>query len=275
MGHNRKVVEDSIRRAFTWVIFDGEFSVASGIAEVVANWVTAGQYEEVSESSAYHAAGKFGIALAGVVAQNGFDPQRDTIYGGIMTFQNWQDTPFGAIPLPNKFVPYIAVKRGIVHGRLAFLGGQWNVLPGLGNDVSVGADGSVWLIGTNPVGAAADFGVYKWDGSNWAGIGGGGVRIAGAPDGTAWIVNSIGQIYHWNAGSYTLKPGLGTDIGIGADGSVWLIGTNSVGGDADLGVFKWDGNDWAEIGGGGVSISVGADGKAWLVNSVGNIFRLQ
>jgi hypothetical protein len=88
-------------------------------------------------------------------------------------------------------------------------------------------------------------------------------------------VNSIGQIYHWNAGSYTLKPGLGTDIGIGADGSVWLIGTNSVGGDADLGVFKWDGNDWAEIGGGGVSISVGADGKAWLVNSVGNIFRLQ
>ena len=273
MGHNREAVEDSIRATFTWVIFDGEFSVASVIAEAVADWATAGEYEEVSEDSAYHAAGKFGMDLVGAIAQNGFDLQRDTIYGGIMTFQNWQDIPFGAIPLPNKFVPYIAVKRAD-DNRPGFLGGQWTVLPGLAKDVGVGADGTAWVIGTNPVGDAADFGVYKWNGNDWNGVGGGGVRIAGAPDGTAWLVNSVGNIYQWVGDHYVLKPGLGKDISVGADGSIWLIGTNPVGDAADFGVYKWNGSNWVGIGGGGVSISASPDGKAWLVNSVGNIFRL-
>ena len=176
----------------------------------------------------------------------------------------------------------------------------------MGKDIGVGADGSVWLIGTDPVGAGSDFGVCKWNGTNWDGVGGGGVRIAVGPDGTPWVVNSAGQIFH---GQLTIEldrarlssegvvngddrrtafapgpllsitwgaplPGLGKDIGVGADGSVWLIGTNPVGAGSDFGVYKWNGTNWDGLANnGGVCIAVGPGGLAWLVNSVGQIFR--
>jgi hypothetical protein len=148
-------------------------------------------------------------------------------------------------------------------------------LPGLGKDIGVGADGSVWLIGTNPVGAASDFGVYRWNGTDWDGVDGGGVRIAVGPDGTPWMVNSVGEVFHRQGTSWgTPLPGLGKDIGVGADGSVWLIGTNPVGAASDFGVYKRNGMNWDGLANnGGVCIAVDPSGRAWLVNSVGQIFR--
>ena len=106
------------------------------------------------------------------------------------------------------------------------------------------------MIGTNPVGAASDFGVYKWNGTNWDGVDGGGVRIAVGPGGTPWLVNSVGQIFHRQGNTWGAPlPGLGKDIGAGADGSVWLIGTNPVGAASDFGVYKWK----------------GTNGKVWLI----------
>jgi hypothetical protein len=112
MGHNRANVEQSVRSHFDWVVFDGEYSVVSIIAEGVADWATDWAYEELPEGNAKSAAQHFGINLVQAMAEHGFNPQTDTIYGGTMTFQNWQDLPGGLqIPLPNKFVPYIGVKR--------------------------------------------------------------------------------------------------------------------------------------------------------------------
>jgi|HubBroStandDraft_6_1064221.scaffolds.fasta_scaffold634108_1 hypothetical protein len=112
MGNNRSDVENSIRNQFDWVVFDGEYSLLSVIAEGVADWATGGAYEELPVDNAESAAQTFGINLVSAMAQNGFNPQTDTIYGGTMTFQNWQDLPGGLqLPLPNKFVPYIGVKR--------------------------------------------------------------------------------------------------------------------------------------------------------------------
>ena len=112
MVHNRAQVEASVRSHFDWVVFDGEYSVLSIIAEAVADWATDGSYEELPENNAKSAAQQFGIDLVTAMAQNGFNPQTDTIYGGTMTFQNWENLPGGLqLPLPNKFVPYIGVKR--------------------------------------------------------------------------------------------------------------------------------------------------------------------
>ena len=78
-----------------------------------------------------------------------------------------------------------------------------------------------------------------------SGVDGGGVRIAVGPDGTPWVVNSRGQIFHRQGTSWgALLPGLGKDIGVGADGSVWLIGTNPVGAASDFGVYKWNATNW-------------------------------
>ena len=71
---------------------------------------------------------------------------------------------------------------------------QWIQRPGLAKDIGVGADGSVWVIGTNPVGTAQDFGIHRWTGSSWEAIDGGGVQISvGLP--LPWVVNSMGHIF--------------------------------------------------------------------------------
>lgn len=119
MGNNRSDVEAQIRGQFNpgWVIFDGEFSVASVIAEGIADWATDGSYEQLPESNATSAAENFGIDLVQAIAENGFNPATDTFYGATMTFQNWQDLVGGlTLPLPNKFVPFIAVKKGAGSG---------------------------------------------------------------------------------------------------------------------------------------------------------------
>jgi hypothetical protein len=69
-------------------------------------------------------------------------------------------------------------------------------MPGLGKDIGVGPDGSIWLVGTNPVGGASDFGVYRWSGSSWVQVGGGGVAISVGPSGDPWLLNSSGAIFH-------------------------------------------------------------------------------
>jgi Tectonin domain len=157
--------------------------------------------------------------------------------------------------------------------------GWGSPLPGLGTDISVGADGSVWLLGTNHVGGAGDFGVFKWNGTNWDGIGGGGVRIAVGPDGQPWLVNAAGQIFHHQGNSWgNPLPGGGRNISVGADGSVWLIGNNIVAGGPgifDYGIYKWNGSNWDPQDGGGVAIAVGPEGQPWLLNAVGQIFHRQ
>jgi Tectonin domain len=150
---------------------------------------------------------------------------------------------------------------------------SWEQLPGRAKDISVGADGSVWVIGTNPVGTARDFGIYEWDGSNWAGVDGGAVRIAVGPNGVPWVVNSAGQIFRRKGGAWKQLPGKAKDIGVGADGSVWVIGTNPVGTARDFGIYEWDGSNWAGVDGGAVRIAVGPNGVPWVVNSAGQIFR--
>jgi hypothetical protein len=130
------------------------------------------------------------------------------------------------------------------------------------------------MIGTKPVGPS-DFAVYKWNGTDWDEVHGGGIRIAVGPNGTPWVVNSVGDIYQRQGNTWGLPlPGQGRDIGVGADGSVWLIGTNPVGASPDFGVYKWNASTWDGLAdGAGVGIAVGPAGQAWLVNSVGQIFR--
>jgi len=145
----------------------------------------------------------------------------------------------------------------------------WKQLPGLGTDIAIGAEGSAWVIGTNPV--QGGFGIYRWDGGNWIGVDGGAVRIAVGPDGTPWVVNDAGQIYHRSGSSWQLLPGAAKDVAVGADGTVWVVGTNAVPG--GYGIYKWTGSNWAAVDGGGVRIAVDPHGRPWVLNDTGAIFK--
>jgi hypothetical protein len=142
-------------------------------------------------------------------------------------------------------------------------------LPGYALDIGGGANGSVWIVGTNAV--PGGHGIYEWTGAAWAPVSGGASRIAVGPDGSPWVTNSLHQIFRREGSAWIPYPGSALDVGVGANGSVWVIGTNPVPG--GYGIYEWTGRAWAAVPGGGVRISVGPDGSPWVTNSFHEIFH--
>ena len=69
----------------------------------------------------------------------------------------------------------------------------WTELPGRGRDISVGADGSVWLLGWNNVGGG--YPVFRWNGRDWTPVEGGLVNISAGPKGVVWGTNNGNDIW--------------------------------------------------------------------------------
>ena len=152
---------------------------------------------------------------------------------------------------------------------LVTISGSWAGLPGLATDIGVGADGSVWITGTNSV--QGGFGIYTWNGKGWSAVEGGAVNVAVDPKGVPWVVNEMGDIFRREGNDWQRLPGLATDIGVGADGSVWITGTNPVQG--GFGIYTWNGEGWSAVEGGAVRVAVDPKGMPWAVNANGNIYE--
>jgi subtilase family serine protease len=144
----------------------------------------------------------------------------------------------------------------------------WTFLPGTAHNLSVGANGSAWVVGTSV--AAGGYGIYRWTGSNWLRASGGATTIAVGPHGDPWLINSTDQIYHWNGTGWTHYAGSATDIAVGANGQVWVVGTNALSG--GYGVWRWNGAAWSRTSGSAVTLAVGPNGAAWVVNSSHRIY---
>jgi hypothetical protein len=177
-------------------------------------------------------------------------------------------------------LPWVVNAQGQVWQRTKT---GWIQHPGqLAKDIGIGADGSVWIIGTNPVGTAGDFGVWRWNGSGWGPIDGGAVRITVDPSGFPWVVNSKGEISRRGITGWQKQPGLAKDIAVGGSFGPfpWIIGANPVGG-GDFGIWCMGigctsgatPTDWTPVNGGGLQITVGQFSYTpWVVNSKGQIF---
>jgi hypothetical protein len=147
-------------------------------------------------------------------------------------------------------------------------------LPGGGSDISVGADGTAWMVGYDT--SDKDRNLYRWAGADWEQIDGKGTRIAVDPQGNPWVVDGNGDVMHWENGSWAEKPGTGTDIAVGANGDVWMVGWYTDLLDTDRNpenrsVFHWTGSAWEEIDGGAVRIAVAPDGTPWVIDNDGRI----
>lgn len=151
---------------------------------------------------------------------------------------------------------------------------SWDKINGAqGNDIGAGNDGSIWLVGTNEV-ANGDFEIYRRVNNNrWERMPGGGVRIAAESRNSAWLVNSANAIWRFVRNDWRQIDGEAYDIGVGNDGSVWVVGTRSVGNAGDYGILRRRGNKWEEMPGGGIRIAVESTNTAWLVNSDGVIWK--
>src|SRR5262249_54777636 len=84
--------------------------------------------------------------------------------------------------------------------------GGWNTLPGAANDISVGADGTIYVTGNDNVGG--NHTAWKWNGKGWTNLGVQGVNIAGGPHGEVWLTTATKNIMHGNtnAAAVVVRP---------------------------------------------------------------------
>ena len=100
----------------------------------------------------------------------------------------------------------------------------WSDTGGKAHTISIGGDGSVWVLSFNKVGTAGDSGLHRWDAKArmWRSHRiGGGVKLAVDPTGTPWLVNALGDISRWTGEGWDRLPGKAKAIAIGAK-AVWM-----------------------------------------------------
>jgi hypothetical protein len=145
----------------------------------------------------------------------------------------------------------------------------WATVPGKANDISVGANGAVWHIGTDA--RPGGFGIYRWVNNGWQNVPGGAVKVAVDPQGNGWVLNAGNTIYRWDGAKFVQMPGAAKEIAIGANGTVWVLGTATRPGGYE--VFRWTGSAWQSVPGGATRIAVDPQGNAWVANDRKEIFR--
>jgi peptidoglycan hydrolase-like protein with peptidoglycan-binding domain len=171
----------------------------------------------------------------------------------------------------------------------------WNSRPGLAKDLAIGANGSLWHIGTAATGDG--FRIYKWNSFSraWeeASGNGGAVRIAVASDGTPWVVTQNGSVWWHSAnvseGGWNNVQGFcAHDLSFGANGSLWFV-TCTPDNDGPEGGFKVGKliaigltADTAVLGiqeGVGPTharrIAVAPEGTPWIVNTLNDVWFRQ
>ncbi len=108
------------------------------------------------------------------------------------------------------------------------------------------------------VGSGADRSIWHYANAAWTNIPGAAMRLAVAPDGTLWVVNSSGGIYSYDGAAWSAIAGGASDISVGADGSVYVI-SNQGGGPYGRGIWRYAGGAWTQLPGAAVRIAASWD----------------
>jgi hypothetical protein len=70
---------------------------------------------------------------------------------------------------------------------------QWQSVPGKAQDIGIGANSDVYVVGINAV--PGGFGLYKWTGSGWMRQPRGVVRVSAGYKGHPWVIDNDGFIF--------------------------------------------------------------------------------
>jgi len=153
----------------------------------------------------------------------------------------------------------------------------WDQMPGTATDIGIGADGSVYAVGTQDVSPTGGYNIMKWNGTSWDTMPDcAGIHIAVAPNGIPWVVNKSHIVFRYG-GTYLWDPLYGVDandIGIGAEGSVYVTGKDSTSATYQPPVYKFSSEQWSTVPGvSGVSISVGPTGSPYYIDKSGVLHK--
>jgi hypothetical protein len=174
-------------------------------------------------------------------------------------------------------VPWVVNKSNLIYEYNGSTN-LWDVQSGSFSDIGIGANGSIFAIGTKTVSSTGGYEILQYNGSAWDTLQQcAGVHIAVSPQGVPWVVNKSHIVYKnvsptlWQA-----VPGVeAQDIGIGADGSVFVTTTDTTKVNPKPLIYKYNGAGWTSVtGASGVSISVSPTGVPYWVDQSNNVFKL-
>lgn len=164
-------------------------------------------------------------------------------------------------------------------GGLRRFDGGWTALPGLppgvrASDVGVGADGTVWCVGS-------DFVVRRLDvaGAAWVADAVMGLAIAVGPDGAAWAIRRDGSVARQLLvpAVYTARDLVGeaylqtlqctaVDVAVGSADDAWIVAT-------DQRIHQFTGGGWSLLDGLALRVAVGPDNTGWVIGTDRRIWR--
>jgi predicted Zn-dependent protease len=165
-------------------------------------------------------------------------------------------------------IPWVVNNLGQIFKRV---NSQWQMLPGNALDIAVGADNSVYIVSTTP--APGGFAIKRLKNNKWEQIPGrGGMRIAVASYGFAWVIDTANKVLQYNGVNMVETGGVGRDIAAGRNNSMFVIGLTAVPGGYSIKKFEKD--CWVQIAGGGVAISAHGTGtQPVVINNMGFVLE--
>lgn len=140
-----------------------------------------------------------------------------------------------------------------------FSGSGWTQIPGSATQAAAAADGSLWVLSTEPSGNPDKY-IWHYANGTWTNIPGLASQLAPAPDGSLYVINSGGGTYHYAGGSWTALGGGAQGITVASDGSTYVISNDGSGA-----IWKNSAGNWSYIGGSGSLLAANPDPSTYSV----------
>ncbi|AEE53422.1 tectonin domain-containing protein [Haliscomenobacter hydrossis] len=260
-GENINNPQDSRKRIGDWVLYPG-----------AANDLAAG-----GPQNDLYVTGWIGRPI-----EVGGNTSDGLIYKWDNNIKNWKEIGGTAtrIAVDKRGLPWVVNVAGGIFQRNP-QNTNWIQMPGRARDIGAGANGEVWIIGTNPL--SGGYGIFRWrplrmpvgsgvDPNGWEAVDGAAVRITVDASGNPWVVNSAGSIFRRQNNQWIALPGSAKDIAAGANGEIYVVGTSMTN---NSNIYYWNANanQWEVVGGVARNIAVGTTAvKPFVTNDVGQIW---
>jgi len=154
---------------------------------------------------------------------------------------------------------------------------QWQQVPGIGSQISIAEDGTVWAI-AQMTDLDNEDKIYRQsdDGQSWIEVNGRLEQIGAVSENVVFGVDGKDRVFQYtiNKNGNTRRfewPGSLRQISVGSDDAVW--GIDSDGNVYQLMQFGIDGASWEQVSGNLEQISVGTSTNIWGIGSGGSVYR--
>ena len=147
--------------------------------------------------------------------------------------------------------------------------GGWKRVPGKATSITIGADGSVFILG--PIKAKTGYKIYQLDREQkiWKAVPGRGMRLAVDFTGVPWVISTAQMIFKQTTEGWLKLTGRSKIIMGGQDGSMYVLDNTKT--REGYGIWKWHSKNrsWKAINGRANFLAVGSDGKPYAIRANG------